>query len=501
MLVTLLAGLWLAAWPPAAPRLAAQPGPGAPPPSAGLSASSLLANAVASLPRPQPEAAGQGALAAGDDEMLWAYDFATHGYYRTRATRVHSSAVLNLYVEQGQAVAPATLASLAALFEDQVYPRLRNHFGHEPEPGIDGERAITVLLLDIRDPYGAGRAPHTLYAGYFDPTNQYAQSDLDGNPELSRRRSNMREMLYLDVAPSDPESLAFRQALAHEFTHLITWNYDADETHWLSEGLSELGVHVAGLGHPVEHLEAFLRDPEGSLVTFDNSARDYGKVYLFMLYLQELAERAAAAGDPRAARWPKTLVQHPGPGLASVQATLPVSRSLRELFRDYAVATQIDDPGLSDGRYGFDSLELGEAADGRRSFRAMAAHTRAVYPLHEEPITLAPWSIRTDRFVAGRGDVDIIVSAPRATCAAAIGLGSLGRPAPGTARVQAACSEGEQPALGWSFADFRTRGSTAVILAVTANATDDPLTLGLSALPPLGRLSWAPSLYLPIAVR
>jgi hypothetical protein len=499
--LALAMALWLVSAPRSLPSAAAQARQTFPSAPSGQSGSAVLADVVADLPRRHSAAGGAVGSAAGDDEQFWAFDFASHRYYLARATRVHSSAVLNLYVEQGQRVAPPVLAGLAALFEDQVYPRLRNRFGPEPEPGIDGERAITILLLDIRDPYGAGSAPHTLYAGYFDPTNQVAQADLNADPERSARRSNEREMLYLDVSPTDPESLAFRQSLAHEFAHLITWNHDPDEVHWLSEGLSELGIYDAGLGHPVQHVEAFLRDPDSSLTTFEDTPRDYGKVYLFLLYLQEQAERAAASGDTTAGRWPMTLVQDPGNGLASVQATLPVARPLGELFRDYAVAAQVDDPDLSDGRFGFRSLDLGLPADGIRSFRAMAVHTRAQYPLNDAPVTLAPWSIRADLFVGGRGDVDVIIAAPRDTCAAAVGLRTLGRAAPGTANVQADCTGPDRPALGWAFPDFRTHGRTAAILAVTANASDEPLTLGLSALPPLGSLRWAPEVYLPIAVR
>ncbi len=271
------------------------------------------------------EPAGVARPAETGDALFWAYDFGAHDYYRLRATRVHSSDISRVYVEAGQWVSPAVVAALAEAFEDQIYPKLRNRLGHEPEPGVDGQRAITLLLLDIRDPFGQGRPPYTYYAGYFDPTNQALQAQLDADPGLAGRKSNELEMVYLDVAPTVPGSRTQLQTLAHEFAHLITWNYDADEETWLSEGLSELAIHVAGLGHPVDHVAAFLNSPGGSLVAWSDSEADYGMSYLFMLYLYEQAELAVQAGDVSAAAWPRRLVEQPANGLAAVEDTLPVA--------------------------------------------------------------------------------------------------------------------------------------------------------------------------------
>jgi hypothetical protein len=497
--IGILAALALAAAGPL-PSRAAPAAPGA-----GVDGSPVLAGAGHGLARPGPGSGRRASAAQGPRDVareeFWAFDFATESYYSLAANLVHTSDVLDIYVESGRTVSLPAIAKLAVLFEDQIYPKLRNRMGHEPEPGVDGDRAIAVLLLDIRDSYGRDLPPHTVVAGYFDPTNEYLQAQLDANPNSAGRRSNEREMIYLDVNPGDPNGVAFRQTLAHEFQHLITWNYDPDEAEWLNEGLSELAVNIAGLGHPVEHVDAFVRDPEGSLVAFDGTPRDYGKVYLFMLYLLEQAARSEAAGFAAAADWPKPLVQDGAHGLDSLAARLPVERPLAGAFRDYATAAALDDPTLSDGRYGFDTLDLGLPADGLRAFRSLLAHTHASYPIEGQPARLAPWSLRLERFVAGRGDVDIVLAGDRPWCGATVGLPRFSRAPAGSADVRARCTAGEPPALGWTFEDFRTGGTTAAILAVAANASDAPLDLVLSALQPVGSLRWSRPVQLPIAVR
>jgi hypothetical protein len=437
----------------------------------------------------------RGAAAPGREELFWAYDFAARAYYRIPATLRHTSDVSRIYVENGRSVPLAAVGQLAELFEDQVYPRLRNRFGHEPEPGIDGDRAVTLLLLDVRDPYWHGTAPFTYYAGYFDPTNQYRQADLDRSAPAAGLRSNEREMVYLDVAPTIAGSTAMRQTLAHEFAHLITWNYDGDEETWLSEGLSELAIHVAGLGHPDEHVAGFLAEPERRLTSWSGQAADYGRVYLFLLYLYEQAGRAAEAGQIAAAGWPRRLVEHPGQGLAGLADTLPLERPLAELFRDWAVALHLDEETLADGRYGIAGLDLGGAG---LPFPASTHH--GAFPVLDEHHVMDAWSLRADRFVGARGDVDIVLAPGGALCAAAVAAHTYARRL-GASTVLPACTDGQR-ALGWTIPRLGPDGLTATITVVAANAADEPLAIDLSALPPLGGFGWSPTpLLLPFLRR
>ena len=68
---------------------------------------------------------------------------------------------------------------------NDIYPSDTSNFGSEPNPGIDNDPMITILLLNIRDGFnGSG----SFTAGYFDPGNEY--------PLSAYPYSNQREMFY-----------------------------------------------------------------------------------------------------------------------------------------------------------------------------------------------------------------------------------------------------------------------------------------------------------------
>ena len=94
---------------------------------------------------------------------------------------------------------------LAQEFDGRIYPTETQFFGSEPNPGIDGDPRITILLTPLIENAG----------GYYDTTNQYQP--------VSARNSNQREMIYLNVneLASTSKMFAF---LAHEFQHLISFN-------------------------------------------------------------------------------------------------------------------------------------------------------------------------------------------------------------------------------------------------------------------------------------
>ncbi len=423
---------------------------------------------------------------AQQEAVFWAWDYQQDTYYPLRATRVHAGPRSWIYVAEGSDVPLAAIRELAELFEDTVYHRLRSLYGHDPDQGVDGEAAITLLLLDIRDPLYYNAAPYTYISGYFDPTNEYRQVDLDR--EMPGRKSNEREMLYLDVSPSDPRGIIIKQTLAHEFAHLIQWNHDDEEAAWLNEGLSELAVQLCGLGHPRKHVLAFLEAPEVPLVTWDGDARDYGKVYLFMLYLHELAGET----DPH---WLQRLVASRSTGIQSVMQNLPIQRTLPEIYRDYGLALYVDDPTVEDGRFGFKALDLGDGADAS-GFPSAASHEWSRYPITSQSREVRPWAVRADRFTLGPGALEVEIIPSRETCVGS-GWSSSYRIQPGDTRIATACLGAGQPVV-WPFPSFGIGRKTVVIHAITANASESPLDITLRAIPQTGIESQPRPAYLPL---
>lgn len=168
------------------------------------------------------------------------------------------------------------LDDLGSEFDSHIYEELRNFYGSEWRLGIDGNRRITVLVQDMKGSTG----------GYIRTNDEYFRSRVDN--------SNEREMVYLDT-----DSVASNLApsyLAHEFTHLITFNQknherDVNEETWLNEVRSEYAPTYLGYdddyrGSNLEtRVATFLSSPSDSITEWNGKREDYGALNLFTQYL------------------------------------------------------------------------------------------------------------------------------------------------------------------------------------------------------------------------
>ncbi|MBI4138118.1 MAG: hypothetical protein HY482_00790 [Candidatus Wildermuthbacteria bacterium] len=172
--------------------------------------------------------------------------------------------------------AQQSMISLAAEFEQKIYPAVTQAFGPEWNPGIDGDEHITILFHAMRQDSGG-------YTNYGDEYSRFQ------NPE-----SNEREMVYLNLRYlASPLASSY---LAHEFTHLVTFNqkelaHGIKEDVWLNEGRADYAPTL--LGYDVllsdsnikRRIRAFLDAPTGSLVEWSNDPEDYGMANLFVQYV------------------------------------------------------------------------------------------------------------------------------------------------------------------------------------------------------------------------
>lgn len=431
---------------------------------------------------------------ASIQDSFWAFDTFRGTYYRLPATRRHVGPRDAIYVEDGVPVPDEAVRELAEALEDVVIPTLRRSYGPRLGRELGGEADVLVLLLDIHDPHYYGAEEATYLAGYFDPANEFSQAELD---ELGTgQRSNERHMIYLDIAPpTKPRGAVLQQTLAHEFTHLIHWGYDPDEEAWLSEGFSELGVYLCGFSHPMSHVLEFLSAPEISLVTWSGAPRDYGKVYLFALYLYE--QLAAPDGA-----WLRGWFRNPANGLTSVAAALPTDRPLPAMFRDYGLALFADMPNLEHGRFAFRSLEL-SALDAPDAIHAVAhEHGRAGFGIAE--LEIAPWTVRADRMVIPPKATLIGLRPRRPICAGAIW--PLRLAAEGSAPSFGVPCLAAEESTSWVISPEESADPTAAVLIVAANASAEATSLSLTAIPAQAGIHGTPgwrsrTALLPLAVR
>jgi len=163
------------------------------------------------------------------------------------------------------------VSELAKEFDTKIYPTLTSTLGSEWKPGIDKDEKITILLHRMKGDVG----------GYFREADEYEK-------KLSPT-SNQREMVYLNL--KSLEDPAIKPYLAHEFTHLITFNQknrnlNVEEETWLNEMRSETAPSIVGYKeHLQKRINLFLKNPKDSLVEWKNEGPDYGAISMFGNYL------------------------------------------------------------------------------------------------------------------------------------------------------------------------------------------------------------------------
>ncbi|MBX4189985.1 hypothetical protein KW791_01685 [Candidatus Parcubacteria bacterium] len=235
----------------------------------------------------------------------------------------------------------SSLNDLAKEFDANIYPKETQFWGSEPNPGIDNDPHLTILLERLR--------PNT--GGYFDTSNGISRKEA---PE-----SNQREMITVAL-----DSLADNRAkvfLAHEFQHLISFNqkelaHRVSEDVWLNELRSQYAITVAGYNDNSRNSDlrlrsaAFLTNPTDSLTEWPNTTLDYASITLFGEYL---AERFGPSILPATLKSSKT-------GIESVNeylATHNYTERFNDVFADWVLANYINNPVLNSA-YGYTNPTL-----------------------------------------------------------------------------------------------------------------------------------------------
>ncbi|MBU4461967.1 hypothetical protein KKD91_02780 [Patescibacteria group bacterium] len=170
----------------------------------------------------------------------------------------------------------AALSSLGDEFDNKIYPVLTSNFGSEWTPGIDKDAKITVLIHPMIEGVG----------GYFRSNDEYTKLQVPG--------SNEKEMVYLSV--TSIKNSDARSFLAHEFTHLITFNqknktHGIEEETWLNEMRAEYASTLLGYddvftgSYLQNRVQVFSDNPIDSITEWNNVKEDYGAINLFAQYL------------------------------------------------------------------------------------------------------------------------------------------------------------------------------------------------------------------------
>ena len=160
-------------------------------------------------------------------------------------------------------------------FKFDIKPTLNETYGIERSPGIDDNENLFVVLHQMKENS----------IGYFRSADEYY------NYQVSS--SNEHEMVYIN-ADKITDNIA-SSYLAHEFTHLITFNqkdqYAVTEETWLNEARAEYAPTIIGYNDEYKdsylerRVEDFLKEPSDSLTEWQGKSADYGALSLFTHYL------------------------------------------------------------------------------------------------------------------------------------------------------------------------------------------------------------------------
>jgi len=180
----------------------------------------------------------------------------------------------------------AAIDSIKAAFDNRtpinsgkgIYQTNTETFGYPPD--VDNDPRIIIVILDIKDGYdGEGG----YIEGYFSSSNEVG--------------ANMAEMFFIDAYPLDLKTAGGLQGglstLAHEFQHMIHWNYHktSSQLTFVNEGCSLVAEVICG--YSIYNQDRYTGETNHYLLDWRNSTsftnnevlRDYSRAARFNAYL------------------------------------------------------------------------------------------------------------------------------------------------------------------------------------------------------------------------
>jgi len=212
----------------------------------------------------------------GSQKTWWASDFVSNGFYSTPSTcravgincyifvedslwidgvngRVSQTAVDQVKNAFDSATPIGSINPSQGIYQNDV-----DTYGNPPN--VDGDSKIIIFILNIKDGYnGTGG----YVAGYFHSVNE----------SLTFANSNQAEIYYLDGNPLNLKSsggvTTGMKTTAHEFQHMIHWNYIPNAETFFNEGWS-LAAEVIN-GYSLYNQSYFLGESNHYLLDWRSS--------------------------------------------------------------------------------------------------------------------------------------------------------------------------------------------------------------------------------------
>ncbi len=268
----------------------------------------------------------------GDTRLFWALNFDTSEHYLVNACLLAIGDRCYIFFDDlaisiiGEEEATDRAEVYREEFDNNIYPRVTDLAG-DPDGtlgDVDDDPRIYILIVEHRQSY-------------------YMQTN-----EAAGEYSNMCEMVYICYRTTNPVN-----TITHEFHHLVWFNYEFDEVHFILEGAAEYATYCSGYlpaNNWTTRVQYFLDDIDDAFIYFEVEAQDYGACYLFAFYLVE----------QYGVEFLRNLVQHEDDGARGLETALEAAGhhiSFNELYMDWMTALTVDQPDFAEDRYYYRDMD------------------------------------------------------------------------------------------------------------------------------------------------
>lgn len=288
-----------------------------------------LAIAISGAPQPEPPPAEPPKLTEGMTQNFWIHNTDTLEYVQIEARLLKITEHGYFWFDTTRDPKPEDVERAAAGFE-ALYQAVRDIYGEEPSPGIDGDpriylmHASAVALCNVDE----ATAHQCGLLGYFSTT--------DTKPVEIDDRSNEHEMFVLNI-DRPIGATGYISTLVHEFRHMIEHNYDRHDDDWEVEGTAVMAqMLVDDQAELRARANGFVdnTDIQMNAWTQGNSNPHYGKGYVFSRYIF----------DRFGTDFYSTWVRHPDRAFFAIDAVLDeygYGFSALDLWQDFTAAVAL----------------------------------------------------------------------------------------------------------------------------------------------------------------
>lgn len=289
--------------------------------------------------------------------------------------RVDQNAVDSVQIAFDSRTPSGSINANKGIFQNDV-----DTFGDPPN--VDADSKIIILILNIRDGYTGVTGSGGYVAGFFDPGNETGST---GNQPA--------EIYHLDCYPQNLKNsnslTSGMSTTAHEFQHMIHYNYDKQEGTFINEAMSMVAEVVNG--YPMRSQSTFNAETNHYLLNWRSADKtlvltDYARAARYATYLYEQFGKDILKKTVQS-----SLRDEAGVNAAMAAVSPATTRRFADVLEDWFIANFLNDK-LYNSRYGYTNSKAGNATAREHLNPNISNYSDAVYKYGAQYITYSSGS-------------------------------------------------------------------------------------------------------------